>query len=123
MRRRRRVIAVAEPMPAALMGTPAVEDWVDPTEPPPGRGPADVDSWRRLAEGRLQAARHRWSADRAGVAGRFDPADVVAHRSQLLAIPGDTIAAAEIAEQRRWLLAGARCRWRDAAAFLERAAR
>jgi hypothetical protein len=117
------VLAVAEPMPAALMGTPAVEDWVDPTEPPPGRGPADVDAWRRLAQYRLQAARHRWSADRAGVAVRFDPADVVAHRSQVPTTRDNTIAAAEIAEQRRWLLDGARCRWRDAAAFLERAAR
>ncbi len=55
--------AVAQPMSATLMGTPAVEDWVDPAEAPPGVGPADVDAWRRLAEARLQDARHRWSAD------------------------------------------------------------
>jgi hypothetical protein len=118
------VLAVAEPMPAALMGSPKVEDWVDPAEPPPGTGPADLDAWRRLAEDRVRAARHRWSADRAAVAARADPADVVAHRSQLPdRAAGQPVAAAEIAEQRRWLLDGARCRWRDAAAFLARAVR
>jgi predicted short-subunit dehydrogenase-like oxidoreductase (DUF2520 family) len=107
-----------------MRGTPHVEDWVDPTEQPPGFGPDDVDAWHRLAEGRLQAARQRWSANRAAPIGRFDPADIVAHRSQLPDdVPGQTVAAAEIAEQRRWLLDGPRCRWRDVAGFLERATR
>ena len=107
-----------ETAPEWMRGTPAVEDWVDPRETPPG-APGDLDAWRRLAEDRLWTARTTWTADHIGTVTTADLDDLAAHRSDVdFTAPSDEVVVAEIAELRSWLL-GTACQWSDPGAFLE----
>lgn len=130
MRRRRNLpLGPPEPMPPHLVGVGVVEDWIGPRELPPVSGrpaeprPGESDlaaTYRVEAERRLDAARESWQRDRR--AHRVESVvDVVDTRPEV--DEQRSPVALEIIEQRRWAINGARCKWRDLAAFERKAAR
>lgn len=126
MRRRQPPAVVPEPLPARLWGVGVVEDWISPTEPvptpvgdaePARPGESDVArAYRQEAQRRLSAARRDWQdANRLAYPATVDEADLSAVRP---APNPPSRLGQQIVEERSWMLTGARCVFRDQAAFL-----
>lgn len=118
------------PMPLHLVGVGTVEDWVGAHELLAGQSstvrPGEDEitaAFRVEAERRLDAARESWQRDQRARLDDDEPVEMVSETRPTVAARRDRVAA-EIVEQRAWLLGrGARCEWRDLAAFERKAKR